>query len=134
MGESTGTKLREAKNKNIFIKLDLEKAKIHSLFDDPKIMHSTVVNSGNPNLMPSIKTAMHSMINAPVVTHVHALGAIGVSLLKDPKPAIKAVSSVSKMAWIPYVRPGADLAHAIAEVLTPYGDGGAAFQLLKNKN
>jgi ribulose-5-phosphate 4-epimerase/fuculose-1-phosphate aldolase len=115
--KGSGTKLREAKDKNIFVKLDLEKAKRLSFFDDAKLIYTAVIDPVAENLRPSIETAMHSIIKAPVVTHVHSLGSIGSSILKNPTEAIDKISEIVNMAWIPYLRPGAELAKAISEVV-----------------
>jgi rhamnose utilization protein RhaD (predicted bifunctional aldolase and dehydrogenase) len=117
--KASGTKLSHAKNKDIFIKLDLEKAKKYSFSDDPKLIYNAVVEPLNENLRPSIETAMHSIINAPVVTHVHSLGSIGASISKNFQLEIERVSEVTNMAWIPYVRPGAELAKQISKTITP---------------
>ncbi len=115
--KASGNKLREAKEKNIFLKLDLEKARKLSFFDDARLISSAVIEPMEENLRPSIETAMHSIIKAPVVTHIHSLGSIGSSILKNPSEAIDKISKVATMAWIPYLRPGAELAKAIFEVV-----------------
>lgn len=117
--KASGTKLSHAKNKDIFVKLDLEKAKKYSFFDDPKLIYNAAVKPLNENLRPSIETAMHSIINAPVVTHVHSLGSIGASISKNFELEIERVSEVTNMAWIPYMRPGAELANEISKTITP---------------
>jgi rhamnose utilization protein RhaD (predicted bifunctional aldolase and dehydrogenase) len=115
--KASGTKLRDAREKNIFVKLDLEKARKLSFFDDAKLIETAIVDPVDKNLRPSIETAMHSIISSPVVTHVHSLGSIGSSILKNPNEAIEKMSGIVNMAWIPYLRPGAELAKAISEVL-----------------
>jgi len=115
--KASGTKLRDARDKNIFVKLDLEKARKLSFFDDAQLICSAIINPTDENLRPSIETAMHSIITAPVVTHVHSLGSIGSSILRKPNEAIKKLSGIVNMAWIPYIRPGAQLAKAISKVV-----------------
>ena len=115
--KASGTKLRDARDKNIFVKLDLEKARKLSFFDDAKLIHTAIVDPIDKDLRPSIETAMHSIISSPVVTHVHSLGSIGSSILKNPNEAIEKISGIVNMAWIPYLRPGAELAKAISELV-----------------
>jgi rhamnose utilization protein RhaD (predicted bifunctional aldolase and dehydrogenase) len=115
--KASGTKLKDAKNKNIFVKLDLKKARKLSFFDDAKLIYTAIVDPIDKNLRPSIETAMHSIISSPIVTHVHSLGSIGSSILKNPNEAIEKISGIVNMAWIPYLRPGAELAKAISEVV-----------------
>jgi rhamnose utilization protein RhaD (predicted bifunctional aldolase and dehydrogenase) len=115
--KASGTKLRDAIDKNIFVKLDLDKARKLSFFDDAKLIYTAILDPIDENLRPSIETAMHSIIASPVVTHVHSLGSIGSSILKNPNEAIEKISGIVNMAWIPYLRPGAELAKAISEVV-----------------
>ena len=115
--KASGTKLKDAKDKNIFVKLDLDKARKLSFFDDAKLIYNAILDPVDENLRPSIETAMHSIIASPVVTHVHSLGSIGSSILKNPNEAIEKISGIVNMAWIPYLRPGAQLANAISEVV-----------------
>ena len=115
--KASGTKLKDAKDKNIFVKLDLDKARKLSFFDDAKLIYNAILDPVDENLRPSIETAMHSIIASPVVTHVHSLGSIGSSILKNPNEAVEKISGIVNMAWIPYLRPGAQLANAISEVV-----------------
>jgi rhamnose utilization protein RhaD (predicted bifunctional aldolase and dehydrogenase) len=69
-------------------------------------------------LRPSIETALHALLPHAAVLHAHAVNAMAVSVLADGAArAAKALDGHVRWAWVPYRRPGAPLASAIAQVL-----------------
>lgn len=116
--KSSGTKLEDALRKNIFIELDIKKAIKYSVYDDINEINKSIITNST-NLRPSIETAMHCLIDFPVVTHVHSLGALSVAVQCNPHAQLKELNKIVGTVFLPYLRPGAELANSIREVIKP---------------
>jgi rhamnose utilization protein RhaD (predicted bifunctional aldolase and dehydrogenase) len=79
---------------NIFVGLNLVDAAKTAMQDDSSKMMDAVIPGSTPGLRPSIETAMHAIIPARVVSHVHSVGAVAVGILEDPKRAIQELSDI----------------------------------------
>jgi rhamnose utilization protein RhaD (predicted bifunctional aldolase and dehydrogenase) len=121
--KASGTQMSTALEHSIFVGLDVVEAARISMLDDSSKMMDAVLPGSTPGLRPSIETAMHAIIPARVVSHVHSVGAVAVGILADPTQAIEELSEIIPLARVPYVRPGAPLARAIQEVLEPHHKG-----------
>lgn len=121
--KASGTRMAEALERDIFVGLDVKDAAKIAFLDDSRQMLDAVIHCKTKGLRPSIETAMHAIIPARVVSHVHSVGSVAVGVQKDPSEAISIVEDFAPIAKIPYVRPGAPLAKAIAEVLEPQHKG-----------
>ena len=110
--KASGTQMAMAKQKTIFVPVDLQDAQ-------EKIRLGSVdFISLNPHssLRPSIETAMHALIASPFVAHVHSLGSLSVSALKNITAA-QVAKGVCEITVIPYVKPGIELAKCIQSSL-----------------
>jgi rhamnose utilization protein RhaD (predicted bifunctional aldolase and dehydrogenase) len=121
--KASGTRMSDALKKNIFVGLDTVEAARIAMLDDSSKMMEAVLPGSTPGLRPSIETAMHAIIPAQIVTHVHSVGAVAVGILENPSRALEQASEIIPIARVPYVRPGAPLARAILEVLEPHHRG-----------
>ena len=111
--KASGAQMAFANSQVIFVPIDLQDAR-------NKIREGSVgfvSLYSKSSLRPSIETAMHAIIDAQFVAHVHSLGSLSVSALKDLKFAAKLVRSVCKISVIPYVKPGIELAKSIENSL-----------------
>ena len=122
--KASGTQMAFANSQLIFVPINLENArnKIRANSVSFESLYSKSL------LRPSIETAMHALIGAPFVAHVHSLGSLSVSALKDLELATKLARSVCKISVIPYVKPGIELAKSIENIL----DRGSLALLLGN--
>jgi Uncharacterized conserved protein len=68
-------------------------------------------------LRPSIETSMHALLPHPIVMHVHSVNVIAHSVCAEGLLQIEQRLKELRWAWVPYVRPGIDLTHAITHVL-----------------
>ena len=118
--KASGTRMSTALESNIFVGLDMIEAARIAMLDDSTLMMGAVLPGGAPGLRPSIETAMHAIIPARVVSHVHSVGAVAVGILENPVHALEELSENIPTARVPYVRPGAPLARAIQDVLEPH--------------
>ena len=111
--KASGAQMAFANSQAIFVPIDLQDAR-NKIRDDSVGFVNLYSES---SLRPSIETAMHAIIDAPFVAHVHSLGSLSVSALKDLEFATKLVRSVCKISVIPYVKPGIELAKSIENSL-----------------
>lgn len=117
--KASGTRLKEAREKNIFVPLDLERARKEVLVSEnitQSILENTMYDIAG--LRPSIETAIHALLPHTFVFHVHAVATIAASC------SVFDVSIAQLRLWgeqnqvdvlaIPYAKPGVHLAQAIA--------------------
>ncbi len=109
--KASGTKMKNALKQRIFVGLDLAEVR-KNIRDGVENFTPRFGNRGS-QMRASIETAMHAEIEAPVVAHVHSVGSMAFSVLKDPARAISIAKDVYTVAWTPYVKPGNALAHEL---------------------
>ena len=115
--KASGTHLKDALEKQIFVGLDLLETRMN--------IQNEIENFPNRfgdienGLRSSIETSMHAQIDAPYVAHVHSVGSVSMSILIDQSRAIQAASKFCKVSYAQYVRPGIGLARAVREVVEP---------------
>ena len=114
--KASGTWLAEAGDRPIFAGLNLSQARSR-LAENMDADLSGARIAGAEDLRPSIETALHVLMPHRAVLHAHAVGAMTVSVLADGEARARRALAELDWAWIPYHRPGAPLAEAIARVL-----------------
>lgn len=109
--KASGASMKDALRESIFVGLDLEEVRsnIREGVEDFTIRFG----GKNSKLRASIETAMHAQIEAPVVAHVHSVGSMSLSILKDHSKAIKIAKDVCSVISVPYVKPGIELANEL---------------------
>ncbi|MDY7101425.1 MAG: bifunctional aldolase/short-chain dehydrogenase [Actinomycetota bacterium] len=70
---------------------------------------------GKGGAAPSIDTAMHGLVDAPHVDHLHPDAGIAIATAVDGEQLTKAIYG-DKVVWVPWRRPGFQLGLDIAEV------------------
>lgn len=127
--KASGTWLRDATAQDIFVPVDLpalQAALGAKQFDAaPRALKQE-------GLRPSIETVLHALMPQKVVVHVHAIEALAQLVRADACQAVMA--AVASLPWaavcVPYRKPGAALAQAVAEALQ--GQAGAQLVFLAN--
>jgi rhamnose utilization protein RhaD (predicted bifunctional aldolase and dehydrogenase) len=107
--KGSGKRLKDASIEDIFsvIKFDsLTEDEIATCQD-----FSTLTSNSMP---PSIEANFHILIKNNFVTHLHSLGAISLSVSDE---SIRNQVLNSDLSFIPYCRPGVDLAQAIRQTI-----------------
>jgi len=115
--KASGTHLKDALLKPIFVGLDLVEARQNISDGDEIFINRFGLNENS--LRASIETAMHVQIQAPYVAHVHSVGSVSMSVLLDQEVAIKTAQSFCEVVYVPYVKPGIKLARELERALTP---------------
>ena len=109
--KASGTKLGDAKSKNIFVAVALSDllSKLKKSQHDvtPKII-------GHNRLRPSIETSMHAIMKQKVVLHIHQVDALAqlIQASNNLKSLVDA-SGRLKSLYVKYTNPGVDLANSI---------------------
>lgn len=72
---------------------------------------------GDSPLRPSIETSLHALLPHRVVLHVHSVATLSWAIRVDGRERVEERLRGLPWAWVPYVRPGAPLAHAVSAIL-----------------
>jgi rhamnose utilization protein RhaD (predicted bifunctional aldolase and dehydrogenase) len=118
--KASGTWLRDATSKDIFVPLELKSLHAALIRDDPACEACTdfVRNDLNPlGLRPSIETSVHGLMPQAVVLHVHCVNTIAWAIQENAKPLLDPLLAGLPWAFVPYARPGLQLSRAIRGVL-----------------
>jgi rhamnose utilization protein RhaD (predicted bifunctional aldolase and dehydrogenase) len=114
--KASGTWLRDALRRDIFVPVALEPLRAALSQGHFDVKPQTL---GEGSLKPSIETVLHALLPQPVVVHVHAVEAL--ALLVRVNGIREIDDRMAGFAWrhvhVPYFKPGADLARAVAEAL-----------------
>jgi rhamnose utilization protein RhaD (predicted bifunctional aldolase and dehydrogenase) len=107
--KASGTSLSQAKKKNIFTPVNLQKLqksiKLGNFFQKPVMRYG--------NLIPSIETYMHAVIPHKIVVHLHAIDFLSFLINKNAKICLKKKLCEYDHTFLDYVKPGGDLAKLI---------------------
>jgi rhamnose utilization protein RhaD (predicted bifunctional aldolase and dehydrogenase) len=123
--KASGAWLAHAQERDIMIPVALDGLLAALGTGDPRAETAVdfVDETRNPaRLRPSIETSVHAVIPHAVVAHIHCVETIALAVRRDGEALVAArlrpLSDVASI-FIPYLRPGLPLSHAIAQRLTP---------------
>lgn len=120
--KASGTWLKDAALKEIFVPLNYEKLKAALSTNDPdcesciKFARTDLNSTG---LRPSIETSVHGLMPQAVVLHVHCVNTIAWAIHENAEELLSEKLQGENWAFIPYARPGLNLSAAIRERLKP---------------
>lgn len=120
--KASGTWLRDAEAKDIFVPLDFARLSAALAADDPACESCTdfVRQEINPlGLRPSIETSVHGLMPQKVVVHVHCVNTIALAIRSDGEALLGEKLKDFSWAWVSYARPGLMLSRAIRKALRP---------------
>jgi len=121
--KASGTWMRDAVLRNIFAHVSL--APLLTLRDNGEFdAMDALIQRGRADdgLRPSIETSLHALMPHAAVVHAHAVNSVAVSVLGDgPSRFRHAMGRDLRGIFIPYTKPGALLAKAVAEALAVHG-------------
>jgi rhamnose utilization protein RhaD (predicted bifunctional aldolase and dehydrogenase) len=113
--KASGKWLVDSEDKNIFVQVDL--------------VTGGVVCQENHTLRPSIETALHLVLPHKIVVHLHSVNALSWLVRKNASCQLKQLLKGMPWAWVPYVKPGKELAK---NVHARYQHSAAEIYLLQN--
>jgi rhamnose utilization protein RhaD (predicted bifunctional aldolase and dehydrogenase) len=123
--KASGAWLAHAQERAIMVPVDLHALRAALAADDPRAETAIdfVDQSRNPaRLRPSIETSVHAVIPHAVVAHIHCVETIALAVRRNGEALVaerlRPLRDVAFL-YVPYLRPGLPLSHAIAQRLTP---------------
>lgn len=123
--KASGTWLKDAADKDIFVPLDFPLLQQALSRDDPACESCTDfvrADLNTRNLRPSIETSVHGLMPQKVVVHVHCVSTIAWAIRENAGNKLSPVLKDFAWSWIPYARPGLQLSRAIRENMKPGSD------------
>ena len=114
--KASGTWLMDALKKEIFVPLDLA-ALSQALAEDSPDCESCLPfvrqDMNALGLRPSIETSVHGLMPRRVVVHVHCVNTIALAIQENAEDLLASKLAAFNWSFIPYARPGLQLARAI---------------------
>jgi rhamnose utilization protein RhaD (predicted bifunctional aldolase and dehydrogenase) len=120
--KASGTWLRDASAKDIFVPLALERLKTAIDGDDPdceSCVNFIRTDLNQNGLRPSIETSVHGLMPQAVVLHVHCVNTIAWAIHENAEMLLAGKLQGENWAFIPYARPGLMLSRAIRQNIKP---------------
>ena len=120
--KASGTWLAEAREREIMVPVDADRMRAALRAGDSAAEdgQAFAVAAENPTgLSPSIETSVHAILDWPVVLHTHCIATIAIAVRSDASIVTEARLRDLGAVFIPYAKPGADLARAILSRVTP---------------
>lgn len=112
--KASGTLLADALTREIFVPCDLAALRAAMATGDPAADRPALFSLQEGGLRPSIETALHAVFPQAVVVHVHCVNTIAIAVRADAEAELARRLAGEDWAFIPYVKPGAQLARAVA--------------------
>ena len=120
--KASGTWLKDAAHKDIFVPLNYPELVASLAMDDPdceSCLKFIRTEDNHSNLRPSIETSVHGLMPQSVVLHVHCVNTIAWAIAEDAETYLAQRMVGFNWAFIPYARPGLNLSRAIRQRLKP---------------
>ncbi len=110
--KASGTWLRDALDKELFVPLNLEAAREYASSGQEDYLSLRIDDLPGGNLRPSIETGMHAAMPHQYVMHTHPVFTIAATIIQDHDVG----HFLDGLHWakLPYIKPGAGLASAIS--------------------
>lgn len=119
--KASGTYLADALTRDLFVPIDLPSMR--------KVVLAGLPQADQPqefalqgSLRPSIETCLHTVFEQRVVLHVHSVATIALAIREDAKALLDQRLAAFNWAFVPYAKPGANLAAGVVAVLQPQTD------------
>lgn len=118
--KASGTWLAEAERADVFVPVDMGALRKRAAEGDfaavPRVL-------GEARLRPSIETSLHALMPWRVVVHVHAIEVLARLVRREAREDIeRCLGPAGVEGFVPYRKPGVELARAVAGVLTAAPD------------
>lgn len=120
--KASGTLLADALAKDIFVPCDLAAMRAALAHPDGRADQTEAFSLRPGGLRPSIETSLHAVFPHAVVVHVHCVNTIALAIRTDSPKVLTAKLAGFDWAFVPYTKPGALLARAVAAAMGPATD------------
>jgi len=115
--KASGTQLAEANDKDIFVSVDLPEIRASVQASEARADRPAEFLLTKGGLRPSIETSLHAVFSQRVVMHAHCVHTLAYAVQKDCEQLLEGPLTGLNWALVPYVKPGANLANLVAEVV-----------------
>lgn len=118
--KASGKWLADARRDDLFVPVDALAMRRAFAQGDPAARDADAFRVANvgPALRASIETSVHALLDWPVVLHTHCVSTLAVAVREDAEAVVRESLDGLDAVFIPYVKPGWDLAMAIRERAT----------------
>jgi rhamnose utilization protein RhaD (predicted bifunctional aldolase and dehydrogenase) len=120
--KASGTLLADALTKDIFVPCDLVAMRAALSRHEARADRAGDFLLQPGGLRPSIETSLHAVFPQRVVVHVHCVNTIAVAIRADASAVLRERLAGFDWAFVPYAKPGAQLARAVGAALGPATD------------
>lgn len=120
--KASGTQLAEAERRDIFVPTDLPKMRAAIESGAANADRPAEFLLGDHTLRPSIETSLHAVFPHRVVIHAHCIHTIAHAVRADGEALLLPKLAGFDWCYVPYSKPGADLANAVRAALGPDTD------------
>lgn len=116
--KASGTRLADALTSDVFVPVDLLQMKVAieenaSTADTPAVF----LIPGASDLRPSIETSLHAIFSHRIVLHTHCVHTLAHAIQENVIDLLIDRLAGFDWAYVPYTKPGANLARSVSEVL-----------------
>lgn len=119
--KASGTLLADALTRDVFVPVDLPAMQRAVALGQPRADQPAEFALAG-NLRPSIETSLHAVFSQRVVVHVHCVNTLAIVIRPDAQVVLADRLPGFDWAFVPYVKPGAQLAALVAMALGPKTD------------
>ena len=117
--KASGMQLANALDQDMFVAVDLP-AMAKDIESSPHFADEPQRYLIEKNgLRPSIETSLHAVFQQRVVLHAHCVNTIAIAVLQNAENALAIRLQNFNWAFVPYAKPGAELARSVKRVLRP---------------
>ncbi len=120
--KASGTLLADALTRDIFVPCDLFAMRDALAAQDGRADQAGEFLMQEGGLRPSIEISLHAVFAQAVVVHVHCVNTIAVAIRADAQEILRDRLAGFNWAFVPYAKPGAQLARAVGAALGPATD------------
>ena len=121
--KASGTQLREAQERDIFVAVDRARALAELDGTGDGTCRAAMLDPASP-IRPSIETTLHALFDHPVVLHTHSVATLAHATSEAGlRHAVAALAAAGiAAAVVPYAKPGIPLSRAVLEHAGPGAD------------
>jgi rhamnose utilization protein RhaD (predicted bifunctional aldolase and dehydrogenase) len=121
--KASGTLLADAERRDIFVPVDRTAMVAAMSRDRARADRPADFALGQSSLRPSIETSLHAIFGQRVVVHVHCVNTLALAI-RAGSEALLAEAPLNRLNWafVPYAKPGANLAAGVMARMGPDTD------------
>lgn len=117
--KASGTMLGDALTSDVFVPVDLLQMQAAIAASAPAADTPAVfLIPGASDLRPSIETSLHAIFSHRIVLHTHCIHTLVHAVQENVVALLKEKLAGFDWAYVPYAKPGANLARSVSEVLS----------------